>query len=87
MVNVRSASFQFSHRRMTTMPTSFTTSATRVMTPEANISWMLSTSPVTRVTSRPTGVLSKNDARRVRMCSWSRTRRSVVASCPTSWSA
>lgn len=46
--------------RMTTMPASLAKSARISTTPEVNASLMASTSVVTRVINRPTGVLSKN---------------------------
>ncbi len=53
-----SASRQFIASIATMMPTSTMTSPNTVITPEANRSLSASTSVVTRVISRPTGLLS-----------------------------
>ena len=52
------ASRQFIHSITTMMPTSVNTSPNTVITPEVNKSLMTSTSEVTRVMSRPTGLRS-----------------------------
>ena len=69
---------------MTTMPTRRTRSPTALSAPEANISLMASTSLVTRVTSRPTGVRSKKPS--LRVCRKRKTwaRRSAIARAPAS---
>ena len=54
-----------SQSMMVTMATRRSRSPTALSAPEANISLMASTSPVTRVTSRPTGVRSKKPSLRV----------------------
>ena len=56
---VISASFQFMHSMMARIPASTKRSSKIDTTPEVNISFNASTSVVTRVTSRPTGFLSK----------------------------
>ncbi len=59
-----------------------TTSPTRLTIPEANISFSDSTSLVSRVIRRPTGVRSKNDADSDRMWRWARVRRSFMPRWP-----
>ena len=58
-VNVSSASFQFISSMIARMNVSTNTSSKIETTPAVNISLSASTSVVTRVTSRPTGFLSK----------------------------
>ena len=53
-----SASRQFIHSITTMMPTSVNTSPKTVTTPDVNRSFSTSTSEVTRVISRPTGLRS-----------------------------
>ena len=56
--NATSASRQFIHSRTTMIPTSVKTSLKMVTTPAVNRSLMTSTSEVTRVIRRPTGLRS-----------------------------
>ena len=56
--NATSASRQFIHSITTMMPTSVNTSPKIVTTPDVNRSFSTSTSEVTRVISRPTGLRS-----------------------------
>jgi hypothetical protein len=64
VAKVTRVSSQSSVNMMIAMPTMRTASVTRVITPDANISLTLSTSLVIRVKRRPTGMRSKNPARR-----------------------
>ena len=56
--NATSASRQFIQNIMTMMPTSVNRSPNTVTTPDVNRSFSTSTSEVTRVISRPTGLRS-----------------------------
>jgi hypothetical protein len=79
-----SASCQLIQHMNAVMPTSFKRSRTIVMAPAANISFSTSTSVVTRETSLPTGVRSKNAMGRRCRCAKSVTRRSARLRCATS---
>ena len=59
-----------------------TASPSRLTIPDANISDSDSTSFVSRVISRPTGVRSKNDVASDITWRWTRTRRSFIPSWP-----
>ena len=79
---VISASRQFMFSMMTRMPSSTKMSSKMETTPAVNISFSASTSLVTRVTSRPTGLRSKKAM--CRPCRWRKicARRSNITFCP-----
>src|SRR5208282_5528679 len=82
IAKVMSASFQFIFIMIAIMPASTKTSSKMETTPAVNISFSASTSVVTRVTSRPTGFLSKNATCMCCRCRKIWLRRSNITFCP-----
>ena len=81
--NVSNASFQFTYSITTMMLRSVKKSPKIATTPEEKRSFSTSTSVVTRVTSRPTGLRSKKAISS--RCKWRKIclRRSYITFCPT----
>ncbi len=82
IAKVASARRRSSATSTAAMPASTSTSPTIETMPAVNISLRASTSAVTRVTRRPTGVVSKYAISS--RCSWAKTsrRRSAITFCP-----
>ena len=82
MAKVTSASRQSSQKSTPTMPRSSITSPNTDTSPAVNSSLSASTSVVTRVTSRPIGLRSKNATGS--RCRWPKisARRSAMIRCP-----